>query len=130
MERQAGSSYCKFVIWKQDVFQVDDARRDPLVRQRHATRDLAIGAYLAVPIRVAGTDDRDPPIIGTLCAIDHAPREWSAHDLEVLTDIAAGSSEFIAARRHSRRGNSLRSFVRRPGWFSSCRRRNVLLPPS
>jgi PAS domain S-box-containing protein len=101
-ERQAGSSYCKFVIWKQDIFQVDDARHDARVRQRHATRDLSIGAYLAVPIRVHGFEDREPPIIGTLCAIDHAPRRWTAQDLQVLTDIAAGTAEFIATRRQAR----------------------------
>jgi PAS domain S-box-containing protein len=102
LERQAGSSYCKFVIWEQDSFQVEDARVDPRVRQRHVTRDLSIGAYLAVPIRVPSADDGSTPVIGTLCAIDHAPHQWSAEDLQVLTDIAAGCAEFIASRMRQR----------------------------
>jgi PAS domain S-box-containing protein len=100
--RQAGSSFCKFALWKRATFQVDDARENPVVRFAHATRELDIGSYLAVPIHAPVTDGGELAIIGTICAIDHRPRQWTADDIRTLSDIAHGISDFIAARIRAR----------------------------
>lgn len=109
-QRQAGNSFCKFAVWKQGPFQVDDARENPLVRFAHATRELDIGSYLAVPIRGPAADGGDVPIIGTVCAIDHSPRQWNEDDIQTLADIAHGISDFIIARIRAR--SELRGVVR------------------
>ena len=101
-QRQAGSSYCKFAVWKQATFQVDDARENPLVRHARATRELNIGSYLAAPIHSPVMDGGDVAIIGTICVIDHRPRQWSADDARTISDIAHGISDFIAARIRAR----------------------------
>ena len=100
--RQAGSSFCKFVVWTQTTFAVDDARVNPLVRHRHATRELNIGAYLAVPIYAPDPHGDEPLVIGTICVVDHHARLWTADDVQTLTDLATGSSDFIAARIRAR----------------------------
>lgn len=98
MRRHVGNSYCKYVVWTRQPFQVDDAREHALVRHSHATRELGISAYLAVPIHAPASGTSERPIVGTLCVVDHAPREWSADDLLTLTDMSTGISDLIAAR--------------------------------
>ncbi|CAN5474918.1 hypothetical protein BH09GEM1_BH09GEM1_28960 [soil metagenome] len=111
LERPVSSSYCRFVVWKQGMFLIEDAHEDPLVRHRHATRELNIGSYIGVPIHASAADAGDPAIIGTLCAIDHGPRQWTAGDVQALSDIAIGSSDYIAARIRGR--SEVRGHVQR-----------------
>ena len=96
--RHAGNSYCKYVVWTRQPFQVDDAREHALVRHSHATRELGIRAYLGVPIHAPASGTSERLIVGTLCVVDHAPREWSADDLLTLTDLSTGVSDLIAER--------------------------------
>jgi PAS domain S-box-containing protein len=98
MRRQVGNSYCKYVVWSKEAFQVDDARENPLVRHSHATRELDIAAYLAVPIYAPAPVGGDALVVGTVCVIDHEPREWTADDVRSLSDFALGVSELIASR--------------------------------
>ncbi len=97
-QRQVGSAYCKYVVWTRQPFIVDDARAHSLVRNGAATRDLAIGAYLGVPVRAPGTGGAEGPVVGSLCVVDHAPRQWTSNDVEVLLDLATGVSEEIEHR--------------------------------
>jgi GAF domain-containing protein len=50
-----------------------------------AVRRFGVVAYAGVPLRAT---DGEP--VGTLCAIDYEPRTWSAEDLGLMTDLAAG----------------------------------------
>jgi PAS domain S-box-containing protein len=67
----------------------------------YAAAELDVGAYLGAPLR-AQPDLPDSPIIGTVCAVDHVSRLWSAEDIEILTDIAGGVAEVIATRAQQR----------------------------
>jgi len=100
--RHVGNSFCKYVVWSKEPLQIDDAGENVLVKNSHATRELDIGAYLAAPIHAPVHGSGDRPTIGTVCVIDHAPREWTADDLTTLTDIATGVSDLIAARMRTR----------------------------
>jgi PAS domain S-box-containing protein len=100
--RRSGNTYCKYVIWTRAPFVVEDSSTDALVRATHATRDLEIGAYLAVPIHGPAEDESPPPVLGTVCVMSREPRAWSQSDIETLTDIAAGVSDEIAYRIRSR----------------------------
>ena len=102
MRRHVGNSYCKYVVWTRQPFQVDDAREHALVRHSHATRELGISAYLAVPIHAPASGTSEPSVVGTLCVVDHEPREWTADDLLTLTDMSIGISDLIAARMRVR----------------------------
>ena len=60
-----------------------DARTDARFAGNPAIEDLGVIAYAAWPLLTA-----DDGVLGALCAIDSAPREWSEDDLEVLRDLA------------------------------------------
>ena len=94
-------SVCQRVVDTGEALLVSDARTDPRVRDNPVVAELDMGAYLGVPLT-----DSDGFVLGSLCAIDHHPRNWDDRAIEVLTDLAAAcSSELrlrIAADRSSR----------------------------
>ena len=57
-----------------------------------------MAAYLGVPVR-----DADGSVLGSFCAIDRTPREWSDRERSLLEKIAVGVESEIALRRELRR---------------------------
>ncbi len=76
-------SFCQHVVANASPLVVEDARVDPILGSNLAIVDLAVIAYAGFPI-VGPTGH----VLGSLCAIDHEPRRWSAAQLEALADIA------------------------------------------
>jgi GAF domain-containing protein len=58
-------SFCQHVVDRGAVFNVPDARAEPLVRDNMAIPDLGVAAYLGVPIHLPSGE-----LIGALAAID------------------------------------------------------------
>ena len=59
-----------------------------------AIRDMGVVAYAGVPLI-----DADGHALGTLCVLDSRPRQWSSHQVELLSDLAASVvSEITQAR--------------------------------
>jgi signal transduction histidine kinase len=98
-------SFCQHVVTSDEPLRVDDAVHDERVRDNLAIEDLGVVAYLGAPIRTP-----DGETLGTLCAIDEVPREWTVEDLAVLRDLAANVSTEIALRLQAER---LDAFARR-----------------
>ncbi len=94
-ERQTplSHSFCQHVVAEAAPLRVTDARTDPRVKDNLAIEDLSVIAYLGVPVRAPGGE-----VLGALCAICDAPRDWSDDDLAHLTGIARGAESEIALR--------------------------------
>ena len=91
-------SFCQHVVTTDAPLVVADARTDPRVATNGAVADLGVVAYCGVPIRT-----EDGHVLGSLCAIDGAPRAWDDRDLAVLrelADAAAAECTLRAANRH------------------------------
>ena len=86
-------SFCQHVVKTGEPLVVIDAREDPLVRDNMAIGDLGVIAYLGIPIRAPGG-----AVLGSFCAIQSEPRDWTEEDREALSDIAAGVEAEIALR--------------------------------
>ncbi|WP_369140153.1 PP2C family protein-serine/threonine phosphatase [Modestobacter versicolor] len=86
-------SFCQHVVLAGEPLVITDARDEDLVRDNLAVRDLAVVAYAGMPLV-----DADGLVVGSLCAIDSRPRDWSADDLAVLTDLAAACSSELQLR--------------------------------
>jgi two-component sensor histidine kinase len=84
-ERQTplSHSFCQYVVIDRAPLIVTDAENDPRVCDNLAIPDLGVRAYLGVPLTLASGH-----VIGSLCAIDTAPRAWSDADLGSLSDVA------------------------------------------
>ncbi|WP_433202233.1 GAF domain-containing protein [Dactylosporangium sp. CS-047395] len=91
-------SVCQYVVGADAPLAFTDVRRDPVLHTSEAIRDLGVVAYAGVPVH-----DRDGHVLGALCAIDVAPRSWSAEDLALLARIAARCSRMLQSRRTATR---------------------------
>src|ERR1700710_231801 len=77
-------TFCQFAVIERAPMVVDDTRLHPLLSDTPASREGGVIAYAAIPLILA-----DGNAVGTLCAIDENPRDWSADELRTLEDLAA-----------------------------------------
>lgn len=97
-------SFCRHVVERDEVLEIEDARSHPVLCGNKAVVDLEVVAYLGMPIRRP-----DGRAIGSLCAIDRRPRRWGAAARETLEMIAGWVDTEIALRvALTRRTESLR----------------------
>ncbi len=94
-ERQTplSHSFCQYVVLSREPLVVEDARVDPRVAGSPAITDLAIVAYAGMPLT-----DASGHVLGSLCAISHEPRHWTATELGLLADLAAACSSELRLR--------------------------------
>jgi len=86
-------AYCQFAVGARAPFVVEDARKDPRVRDLPHTTTLAVAAYLGVPLLTSAGDP-----IGILCALDFEPRSWSEQDVSLVQDLANAVMSYLEAR--------------------------------
>ncbi|MGE0097878.1 MAG: PAS domain S-box protein [Hydrogenophaga sp.] len=83
-------AFCAHAILQADLFEVGDARLD----ERFADNPLVTGEphvifYAGVPLSVEGH------FMGTLCAIDHHPRELSQAQRQTMKDLARAAEHWL-----------------------------------
>lgn len=83
-ETPLSHSFCKHCVADGRCFIVEDARTDERVRENLAVPDLGVIAYLGAPLRAPSGK-----VIGALCAIDGAPRAWTADDKAAMEALAS-----------------------------------------
>jgi GAF domain-containing protein len=83
-ETPLSHSFCQYVVAGEEPLVIADAREIPWLRDNMAIADLGVIAYAGFPLR---TGEGHP--IGSFCAIDDKPREWSERELDLLRDFAA-----------------------------------------
>jgi signal transduction histidine kinase len=87
-------SFCQHVVATAAPLLVQDASRHPLVADNLAVPDLGVLAYLGMPLATA-----DGHVLGSLCAIDTAPRSWTPGDAAALRDLADVTMGEVTLRR-------------------------------
>ena len=88
-------SFCQWVVSADEALVVDDARRDLLLSESAATKQMGVVAYAGVPIRVMP----DNETIGSFCAVDMKPHAWDARELRALDDAATIVQALTAMRQ-------------------------------
>jgi PAS domain-containing protein len=88
-----GPTFCELAIAGADPLVIPDTAADPAYRDVPTVRSLGVAAYVGVPLVVDGQP------VGSLCAIDTAPRAWAAHEVEVLRALADSALREIELRR-------------------------------
>lgn len=83
-ETPLSSSFCQYVVTSNTTLAVSDARAHPLLTDNGAVAGLDVIAYLGTPIHAPGGQ-----VIGSLCAIDHVPHDWTDDQAVALRDLAA-----------------------------------------
>jgi signal transduction histidine kinase len=88
-----GGTFCHHAIVSSAPLVIDDTMADPVFREIPTVQSLGVRAYAGIPLM---TDEGQA--IGSFCAIDFAPRAWSALDIEILTELAASAMREIKLR--------------------------------
>lgn len=82
-ETPLSHSICQHVVETGRPLVVNDARRDPLLRDNLAVRDFNLVSYLGVPLRRGGEHT-----LGAFCVIDTQPREWQPGEVGLVSELA------------------------------------------
>ncbi|WP_312319021.1 sensor domain-containing diguanylate cyclase [Atlantibacter hermannii] len=84
-ETPRNTSFCAHAILAEGVFVVKDALKDKRFRDNPYVKDKPhVRFYAGYPVRLP-----DGMIAGTLCIVDHVPRDFSMDDANALIDFAA-----------------------------------------
>ena len=87
-------SFCKIVARTGKMLAVTDARTDDRVKQNPVIEELGVIAYLGAPISGPSGEP-----LGSLCAVNGTPRDWSETEKRAMTDLAACVTDHIALRQ-------------------------------
>jgi serine phosphatase RsbU (regulator of sigma subunit) len=90
-------SLCQHVVSTRAPLVLDDVRNDDRTRGSLAIRDLGVVGYAGMPLT-----DSDGHVLGSLCAIDTRPRQWTQREQALLEDLAAACSAELRLRVVSR----------------------------
>jgi PAS domain S-box-containing protein len=104
-------AFCAHAVLGDDLFEVPDATHDP----RFANNPLVSGEpnvrfYAGAPVRLTGGQR-----IGTLCIIDHQPRQLSDSQREILRSLALVAAQALEGRQASKRLRKSEDFLDRTG---------------
>jgi signal transduction histidine kinase/CheY-like chemotaxis protein len=92
-ETPLSHSFCQFAVASGLPFVIDDARQHEIVAENLGVPELGMVAYAGVPLIT-----EEGAALGSLCVIDHAPRQWTAATLTALEDLAALAMTEIGLR--------------------------------
>jgi serine phosphatase RsbU (regulator of sigma subunit) len=90
-------SLCQHVVAEGRPLVLNDVREDERTWSSMAIGDLGVIAYAGMPLT-----DTQGNVLGSLCASDTVPREWTERELANLTDLAAACSAELRLRISSR----------------------------
>lgn len=92
-ETPLSHSFCQYLIRTRQPFVVNDARAHEWVHDNLAIRDWNIQAYLGIPLRT-----HDNQILGSICALDRQPRNWTENQVAIMHDLAAAVTAEVELR--------------------------------
>lgn len=79
-----GQTFCHFTIEREEPLVIPDTRADPLYRDVPTVESLGVAAYLGAPLTLLTGE-----VIGSFCAIDFSPRQWTPAEVRSAQDIAS-----------------------------------------
>lgn len=86
-------SFCQHVVAQAAPLVVSNALQHPLVHDNRAVEDDGVMAYAGMPLVTS-----DGQTLGSFCAFDTKPHEWSEQDLQILQDLAQAAMTEIELR--------------------------------
>ena len=88
-----GRTFCHYALVSSGPLLISDTMADPVFREVPTVQSLGVRAYAGIPLIMDAGH-----AIGSFCAIDFKPREWTALDVEILTELAASALREIKLR--------------------------------
>ncbi len=86
-------SFCQWVVGGNEELIVQDARAHPVLATNLAVRELGVTSYAGIPFR------SDSEALGSFCAVDVVPREWTDDELATLRDLSLILESYVEERK-------------------------------
>lgn len=90
----AGRTFCHYALINDQPLVLSDVTGLPVFRDVPTVQSLGVRAYAGVPLVTA-----DGQVLGSFCAVDFKAKQWTAQDIEVLTELAQSALREIELRR-------------------------------
>ncbi len=100
-------SFCQHVVESDAPLVVRDARENPMLKDNLAIPDLDVIGYLGMPLTTS-----DGYTLGSLCAIDTKPHDWTEHEIDVVRELAKLVMREIELREEIRRREQIEEELR------------------
>lgn len=88
-----GQTFCHFTLVSSGPLLIADTMTDAVFREVPTVQSLGVRAYAGIPLIADGGH-----VIGSFCAIDFEPRQWTALEVEILTELAGSALREIKLR--------------------------------
>lgn len=89
----SGATFCHYAIESDEPLVINDTKADPAYRDIPTVKSLGVAAYLGIPLTLSGGER-----IGSFCAVDMQPREWSDRDVRIVRELAHSALREIELR--------------------------------
>lgn len=76
-------SFCQWVVSSEDELVVRDAREQSALKSNLAIRELGVISYAGIPVH-----SQQGPVLGSFCAIDSKPHDWTHSEMANLRNLA------------------------------------------
>lgn len=100
-------SFCVHTVASGQPVIIGDSTRDARVTDNPAQIESDVAAYIGIPLTSSGGH-----VLGSFCAIDHEPRDWSPREISLLEDLAESVMTEIELRTDIRRREELEDELR------------------
>lgn len=92
-ETPLSHSFCQYVVTSNQSLLVEDARKDPFLKDNALVTEHGIRAYAGYPISTEAGH-----VLGTLCILDSMPRKWRGEEIDLLRSLTEIASTIIRFR--------------------------------
>ena len=92
-ETPLSHSFCRHAVASGRSLVIGDVRGHPAVGDNPAVAEFGVTAYAGIPLVTAAGH-----ALGSFCVLDTRPRDWTAEEVAILTDLAASALTEIELR--------------------------------
>ena len=88
-----GRTFCHYPLVSGEALILEDVTQLPVLRDVPTVKSLGIRAYAGIPLRTESGE-----ILGSFCAVDFEPKQWTEQDVEVIVELAHSAMREIRLR--------------------------------
>lgn len=97
-----GRTFCHFSLVSKEAVVLEDVTQLPVFRDVPTVQSLGIRAYAGIPLKT-----QEGEVLGSFCAVDFKPKQWTERDIEVLVELAHSAMREVQLRKALRDADAL-----------------------
>lgn len=98
----SGRTFCHYAMASGSALVLEDVTQLPVFRDVPTVKSLGVRAYAGIPLTTEHGE-----VLGSFCAVDFEPKQWSERDIEVLVELAHSAMREIRLRKALQQADAL-----------------------